>query len=157
VAPVGLTAPSARFRVGVFLAFGKRVYAQLERSWNVFRKAPPGRRFEAMHEARKEAGGKPRIVFAVIGALLLAGGAVLLFIPGPGLLLIAFGAALIARRSLRLARTLDRLELGLRSLARRARALWKRSSVPVRAGLLAVCTAGIGAAGYLGYLFLSNH
>ena len=91
-------------------------------------------------------------MFYAIGAVLLAGGVVLLFIPGPGLLLIAFGGALIARQSLWLAKRLDRLELFLRRSARKARTGWRRSSLAARGAIVtaaAVCAAGAGYAGYL--------
>lgn len=93
-------------------------------------------------------------MFYAAGAVLLAGGIVLLFIPGPGLLLIAFGAALIARQSLWLAKRLDRLELVLRKLARKARTLWKRSSTAARAAIVAGTTILTAGAGYAGYLWL---
>jgi hypothetical protein len=48
-------------------------------------------------------------------------GFILLFVPGPGLLLIAVGAALLARESLAVARALDWLEVRGRRLARRVR------------------------------------
>ena len=65
---------------------------ELKKHWRTFRDARPGKRFEMLHDARSDS--PPPIVFYAAGAVLLAGGVVLLFIPGPGLLLIAFGAAL---------------------------------------------------------------
>lgn len=113
--------------------------SKLKRNWRLFKGAEPGTRFERLREARNES--KAVRAFAIVlGILLLAGGVVLLFIPGPGLLLIAFGAALIARESRRLAQALDRTEILLRGLARRGRALWKSSTTPVRA---AVVSAGV--------------
>ena len=119
-----------------------------------FESALPGRRFEKLYEARKRSDGTSRIAFTAIGGLLLAGRVVLLFIPGPGLVLIAFGGALVAQQSLWLARMLDRLELTLRKLLRKARSCWKRSSTAVRTALVAgtaICAAG---AAYVGYLWL---
>jgi hypothetical protein len=127
---------------------------ELKPSWGVFEKAPAGKRFEALYEARKKSGGTSRLVFTVIGVLLLVGGVVLLFIPGPGLLLIAFGGALIAQQSLWLAKVLDRLELLLRKLARKFQSFWKRASTPIRSAVVAgatICAAGVG---YLAYLWL---
>lgn len=124
----------------------------LKESWRIFEGAPPGSRFVKLHDAR--AGGPPPIVFYVIGALLLVGGVVLLFIPGPGLLLIAFGGALIARQSLWLAKRLDRLERVLRDWARKTRTFWRRSSTAVRAAIVAVLAMGAAGAGYAGYLWL---
>ena len=126
--------------------------SELKKHWRTFRNATPGKRFEKQHDAR--AGGPPPIVFYAAGAVLLAGGVVLLFIPGPGLLLIAFGAALIARQSLWLAKRLDRLELVLRRAAQKARTGWRRSSAAVRAAIVAAAVLGAAGAGYAGYVWL---
>jgi hypothetical protein len=125
---------------------------ELKKHWRTFRDATPGKRFEKLHAARSDS--PPPIVFYAIGAILLAGGVVLLFIPGPGLLLIAFGAALIARQSLWLAKRLDRVELVLRRLARKAAAGWRRSSVAVRGAIVTAAAIGAAGAGYAGYLWL---
>jgi hypothetical protein len=130
--------------------------AQLRKSWRVFRGAPPGERFERLHESREAIGWKSYLP-TIVGVLLLLGGIVLLFIPGPGLLLIAFGAGLVARQSLSLARMLDRLELQLRRLARNLRRLWKGASTGARAAFLAGCLICAGGVGYLGYLLLWKH
>jgi len=130
-----------------------KMLADLKKNWRIFKKAAPGSRFEAFYEARKESGRASGIVLLALGILLLAGGVVLLFIPGPGLLLIAFGGALIAQRSLWLARILDRMEPALRKLARKAKRFWKGASLPIRAAVVA--SAGILAVGaaYVGYLW----
>ena len=124
----------------------------LKKHWRIFRDARPGKRFEKLHDVRSDS--PPPIVFYAAGAVLLAGGVVLLFIPGPGLLLIAFGAALIARQSLWLAKRLDRLELLLRRLARKARTGWRRSSIAVRGAVVTAAAIGAAGAGYAGYLLL---
>ena len=125
---------------------------ELKKHWTAFRDAKPGKRFEKLHEARSDS--PPPIVFYAAGAVLLAGGVVLLFIPGPGLLLMAFGAALIARQSLWLAKRLDRLELLLEGFARKARTGWRRSSVAVRGALVTAAAIVVAGAGYAGYLLL---
>ena len=125
---------------------------ELKKHWRTFRDARPGKRFEKLHEARSDS--PPPIVFYAAGAVLLAVGVVLLFIPGPGLLLIAFGGALIARQSLWLAKRLDRLELLLRRFARKARSVWRRSSVAVRGAVVTAAAIVAAGAGYAGYLLL---
>ncbi len=124
---------------------------ELKKSWKVFKNAPPGVRFQKFHKERKGRGAS-RIVVPVIGILLLAGGVVLLFIPGPGLLLIAFGAALIAQQSLWLARLLDRLEPVLLRLARSAKSLWKKAATPVKAVIVSGAALVAAAAIYGAYL-----
>ena len=126
----------------------------LKKRWKEFKKAPPGERFERMHSAGKKSGlPLGRIVMVIAGVAMIVGGVVLLAIPGPGLLVIAFGAALIAQQFLWVARRLDRLELALRNLHAKALRFWKQSSTPVRASILgtsALCAAG---AAYLGYFW----
>ena len=124
---------------------------ELKKSWLVFRKAPSGERFQMLYRERK-GHGTSRILVAVVGIFLLAGGVVLLFIPGPGLPLIAFGVALVAQQSLWLAKLLDRLEPALRRLARRAKAFWKRAAPPLKAALVSGAVLVAAAAVYGGYL-----
>lgn len=127
---------------------------ELEKSWQAFKSAPPGSRFERLYAARRSSGESSGIVFTVIGVLLVAGGVVLLFIPGPGLPLIAFGAALIARQSLWVAKRADRAERALRSLVKKARRFWRRSTAVVRAAVVAPLAIGAAGAAYLGYSWL---
>jgi hypothetical protein len=125
---------------------------ELKKHWRVFRDAKPGKRFEKLHDARSDS--PPPIVFYAAGAVLLAVGVVLLFIPGPGLLLIAFGGALIARQSAWLAKRLDRLEPVLRRYARKTRTGGRRSSVAVRGAIVTAAAIVAAGAGYAGYLWL---
>jgi hypothetical protein len=115
--------------------------------WRLFRRAQPGTRFQRLHEARADSPAS-RVAATILGILLLVGGIVLLFIPGPGLLLIAFGAGLLAQQSRWLAQRLDRLEPLLRRLAARGRASWRRASTPVR---VAIASGGLVVAALAGY------
>ncbi len=126
-----------------------------KKSWKEFEKAPPGERFERMYRARK-ASGSPAVRVGVIvaGILLIVGGVALLAIPGPGLLVIAFGGALIAQQFLFVARAFDRLELLLRKLQQGALAFWKKASTAVRAAILASATLVAAGASYVIYIFL---
>ncbi len=126
---------------------------ELKKSWRVFTKSRPGERFQRLYGARKEP-RLYRILLTMVGVLLLVGGVVLLFIPGPGLLLIAFGAALIARESLWLAKRLDRLEPVLHKLGRKARSFWKKASTGARAAIVAAGVIGAAGAAYAAYLWL---
>jgi hypothetical protein len=124
----------------------------LKKSWQVFKKAAPGERFQKLYRARKASGGPSRIVIPVLGILLLVGGVVLLVIPGPGIPLIAFGAALLAQQSLWLARQLDELEPVLRRLARRGKSFWKKAATPVKAAIVSGAALVAAAAVYGAYL-----
>ena len=71
-----------------------------------------GARFRAMHRRRHRVSHPIRSVLTVAaGLLLIAAGTLLLVLPGPGLLVAAIGAALLAGESLPIARALDRIDL----------------------------------------------
>lgn len=128
---------------------------ELKKRWKDFEKASPGERFERMHRGRKESGlPLGRIAMVIAGVALIVGGVVLLAIPGPGILVIAFGGALLAQQFLWVARGLDRLELLLRKLHRRALAFWKKASNAVRAAILASAALIAAGASFAVYIFL---
>ena len=98
----------------------------LKSDYRHFVAARPGERFRAHHrrtQARKTTGAS--IARVTVGILLLAGGVVLLFLPGPGWLLIGFALAIFAGESEGLARGLDRFELAVRTRLRRLRTWWR--------------------------------
>jgi len=76
--------------------------------------APSGNRFRAYHERLAKRRNLMRSLLVVgVGLLLLALGLAMLVLPGPGLLVAAIGATLIAGESLIVARLLDRIDLCL--------------------------------------------
>ena len=101
--------------------------SSLAQQWRSFKNDEPGKRFMHQRERMKQEGRGLAIALVALGILLLAGGFVLLFIPGPGLLLIVFGLALVAGVSSPLARLLDRTEPKLRRFGRRLRARFGRA------------------------------
>lgn len=77
--------------------------------------ATPGRRFTDRYRQHRRAGPAWRRPLSMIaGALLILLGALLMLTPGPGIVVLLAGAALIATESERAARALDELELKLR-------------------------------------------
>ena len=92
----------------------------LKRRWHELRAGRPGRRFqerfERMRARTRGDGSLRRWALLGLGALLVLAGVVFLPMPGPGLLIIAIGAAILAERSRAAARTLDWLEVKVRSL-----------------------------------------
>jgi uncharacterized protein (TIGR02611 family) len=86
------------------------------KAWRRFRTGEPGSRFrqqfEANQEARTSKWARPAIV--ALGILVILLGLVALPAPGPGTLVIAAGAALIAREFLWMARLLDSAEVTIR-------------------------------------------
>jgi hypothetical protein len=98
------------------------VLAILKKRVRRFMSAPSGTRFRAYHERLQQRPNLMRTLLAVgLGMILLALGLVLLVLPGPGLLIAAIGAAIIAGESLTAARVLDRVDSWLTRAFRRRR------------------------------------
>jgi hypothetical protein len=89
----------------------------LTRAWRTFRDGVPGHRFVDEHD-RVEHSMPARIGVAGLGIVLIAGGIVMLFIPGPGILAILFGVALVATTWRRLAALMDLGEVRIRAWRR---------------------------------------
>ena len=98
---------------------------------------------------RREGTRAGAIARTVLGVVLAIGGLVLLFIPGPGLLVILFGLGLLGGQSKLLARALDRVEPSLRRGGRAAVRIWKRRSLATQVLLVAIAVL-IGAAAAYG-------
>jgi hypothetical protein len=125
--------------------------AKLEHQWHEFAHDKPGQRFENQHHRLKRGGRALSIAMAVVGALLVAGGIFLLFVPGPGLLVGFFGLALLVGISSRLARVLDRIEPVVRRWASRAKAWWSQASSATHVATCAIGVAVAGVAVYAAY------
>jgi putative transmembrane protein PGPGW len=122
---------------------------ELEEEWHRFVEDPPGQRFQHHLERAKRSGRAARGAQLALGVALLAGGVVLLFIPGPGLLVMLFGAALLAGFSRRLAALLDRAEPRLRARVARGRDWWRAASLAARIAIVALGFAIAGGAAAL--------
>jgi len=119
-------------------------------TWEEMKHDPPGQRFQRHYHRRQEQGdrkGRGLRYLLVIGLVLV--GIVLMFIPGPAVVVFALAAALLAEDSLRIARALDWLEVRIRRLVGWVARTWKRAGAAGRAGLvlLALAIAGTGAYG----------
>ncbi|SRR5258705_8308466 len=101
------------------------MFNTLKRQWYELRNGPPGRRFQERYErnrlARAHQSKARRFLQLVIGVWLIKAGIILCFLPGPGLPLLALGAALLAERSRRVARALDWIEVKARSFRKPVR------------------------------------
>jgi hypothetical protein len=106
------------------------VFDSLKRKWHEFAERKPGTRFSEMYEEHQRSGqsGTKRVLFVIAGVVIVAVGIVALPAPGPGTLVIALGAGLIARESRKLAHALDRLELALRGLWKKIKRARKESA-----------------------------
>ena len=87
---------------------------------------------------RREGTRAGAIARVVLGVVLTLGGIALLFIPGPGLLVILFGMGLLGGQSKTLARALDRVEPSLRRGGRHLVRAFKRRSPVTQVMLVAV-------------------
>lgn len=133
------------------------VLAEAKQEWRRFRRDEPGTRFEKHRERMQH---KPRSHAAImvgIGIVLIAGGVVLLFIPGPGLLFIVFGLALVASHSERLSRVLDRSEPAVRRFGRRTRSRWRALPGYAKLGLLLALAAVVAVAGVFAWRLVAAH
>ncbi len=98
-------------------------------TWEAMRHDPPGERFQRhYHRRRQRQERSGRIKLLALSAVLIAGGILLLFVPGPGAPLIALGAALLAEESLVTARALDWTEVQIRRLFAWGRRLSERTN-----------------------------
>ena len=85
-------------------------------AWRRFRSAAPGTRFKRQYQEnqseRKHKWFRPAVI--LVGVIVVLVGIVALPAPGPGMLVIAAGAALLARESRWLAEKLDVAEVKIR-------------------------------------------
>lgn len=124
------------------------MFAKAKREWKQFRASPPGERFEAYHERVKHERGAATVVRLVLGILLTLAGIVMLFVPGPGILFIFFGLALVGARSRPVASALDATELWMRKAGHGLKAWLKKLPWPALVGLGVVVLAAVAAAAY---------
>jgi uncharacterized protein (TIGR02611 family) len=112
------------------------MFKGLKQEWAQLKRGEPGSRFQDQFDRnRKEAKSKfGRGLRVVAGVALLPVGLFMLAVPGPGLVVIAIGAVLIAREFRWAARLLDRLEVRGRKVARWAKRRWRRLRGPQTAG-----------------------
>jgi hypothetical protein len=125
--------------------------ATLKQQFNELQRGRPGRRFQARYEkAKKSRRGHltaGRLARLILGFAAMAGGLILMVIPGPGLPFLFIGAGLVATESLWVARGMDWLEVRLRAVWDWIEERWKRLPLwgkVVVATLIAA--AGAGAA-----------
>ncbi len=119
----------------------------LERSWKKLKASDPGCRFQDRYQRKHEDGeGKTKRVLTLgAGIVVFLAGLFFLPAPGPGFIVVAIGAGIIAQESRRAARWLDQGELKLRAAWRWGKGWWEGASVALKAVVVTVA-AGLGAA-----------
>ena len=96
--------------------------AALRQHWQEFRQGEPGKRFQEYYERRHGEGSALLCACRlVLGVALLLVGLVMMPAPGPGMVVVALAAVMVARESRTAARCFDAIELRLRGLLRRIR------------------------------------
>jgi hypothetical protein len=120
--------------------------AEVKEEWRHFRDDKPGERFRNHRERMKHKSKKHAAVAIGLGVLLLVGGVVLLFMPGPGIPLIIFGVALIGSHSEKLSGALDRAEPRARERGHHAKRWWQELPRP-RKGVLIAAAAAVATLG----------
>jgi hypothetical protein len=106
------------------------LFQRVKDHWREFKAYPPGTRFEERYRRRHSQERSLREkALGMFGGLAVSGvGALMLFVPGPGLLVLLVGLVLIAQESRAMACALDWLELRARAMYQRARRLWRRET-----------------------------
>jgi uncharacterized protein (TIGR02611 family) len=134
------------------------VLKKLKLQWRAVQKSKPGTRFQARYEARKKDRASPlwKPLYVLLGTALLVLGLVMLPAPGPGLIVVFIGAAVLGQESLLVARALDRLELKVRPLVNWALKVWKRASGVARTAIVVLAGSAAAGAGWATYTFFSG-
>ena len=97
------------------------MFERIRKSFERLKSFEPGTRFQRQYKEHKatKSSAWMRPLLIVAGIAMIAVGAIGLVVPGPGLVGIAIGLALLARESLVIAKGMDRAEL-------KGRELWSR-------------------------------
>jgi hypothetical protein len=130
------------------------VKAKARETWEEMKHDPPGKRFQRHFHRRQEKGrreGRGRHYLLVIGLVLV--GVVLMFIPGPAVVLFGLAAALLAEDSLRIAKALDWVELRIRELVGWCARTWERAGTAGRVAIMLVAAGAVSAGAYGVYWF----
>lgn len=129
---------------------------RLKTNLDEFKESEPGRRFQDRYHRRREneKGHIALRVFNIIfGSVLTVGSLALAPLPGPGLLTVFLGLAIVAGELLYAARFLDWAEVKLRRFGRFVRGVWQRS-VWGKALVVVVAAVLASGVGYAVYYFL---
>jgi hypothetical protein len=104
------------------------MFKELKREWSQLKRGKPGSRFQDQFDRnqREKKSNVARVLRVGAGLVLLPVGLFFLAVPGPGLLIMALGAVLIAREFGFAARLLDAIEVRGRQVMTWALRRWKR-------------------------------
>lgn len=116
----------------------------------------PGHRFQEQHQRRHEGDSSPakRMGMLALGFVVLAAGIFFMPAPGPGILIVAIGGAILARESIRAARVLDWIEVRARAILGWGGRVWQQASMPLRVLLVLLALALTAAAAFFAWRLL---
>jgi hypothetical protein len=134
-------------------------FEAMRERWQEFNEGKPGKRFQQIHQRRGRRQGKTSVWrkwgYIALASVLIFAGLFFLAVPGPGLLILAPGLALLAAESLTVAKFLDWAELKTRPLYLWAKARWKKAGRKTRLLiLLAMGACGLAAAALAYFWFV---
>lgn len=109
-----------------------RLTKKITYDWLRLKAGTAGARFEARYRRRRAtcsgASGLARVLYVLIGVLVMAAGVVMLVAPGPGWATFFLGLGLLGGEFLIIARFMDRLEVRLRAVWRGLRRMGRRAT-----------------------------
>ena len=129
------------------------MFRKLTQQWKAAAEARPGKRFQARYRQRRDmrASALWTPLYVIVGSALFVLGLTMLVAPGPGLIVLFVGAALVAQESLVVARGLDRTEVGIRRAANAALRWWKGASAITKTVLVVITGCALAGAGWGAY------
>ena len=125
----------------------------LKKRWKSLKSGKPGKRFQDEYDKRHDEDSSRGKKFAIlaVGAIILVAGIILMPAPGPGILIVAIGGALLAQESKIAARFLDWTEVKGRALIDWALDIWKRAPLAGKIAIALVALIVAAGASYLAY------
>lgn len=125
------------------------------RYWRELQQGRPGHRFRSRYErtrkAERRSGAGQRILLVALAFVLIAIGAILLVIPGPGIPFLLLGGGMLATESQSVARFMDWCEVKGRQGVAWGKRRWKRLPLLARIALVlssACCSAAMAYVAY---------
>ena len=128
--------------------------------WRELQQGRPGHRFQSRYErtrrGERRSGAGLRILLVVLAFVLIAIGAILLVIPGPGIPFLLLGGGMLATESRFVARFMDWSEVKGRQVVAWGKRRWKRLPVAARIALALLGACCSAAMAYVAYRVVSD-
>jgi uncharacterized protein (TIGR02611 family) len=125
----------------------------IKKRWRSLKRGEPGQRFQDEYDKRhgEDASRAKKIGILVAGVIVLVAGVILMPAPGPGILIVAIGAAMVSQESRFAARVLDGAEVKGRALMKWALGIWKRAPLAGKSAIVLLTLLLVAGALYLAY------